>query len=125
MNIAFNLAIPILVISPKNNGAITQDTDGEVIHHQVQSTQMKERGRRWAGRRGPQNRLTHPQTWVTEYVMEHPLHTWSAVGIPVLCCSHSALSHACARTHVNSAHFAVRERYNPVCARMPRWCTEQ
>ena len=35
MNIAFNLVIPILVISPENNGTITQDTDCEVIQHRV------------------------------------------------------------------------------------------
>lgn len=50
MYIAFNLAILILVISPKNNGAIMQDPGSKVIHHQVLTADRRKKAEEAGGR---------------------------------------------------------------------------
>lgn len=50
MYIAFNLAILILVISPKNNGAIMQDPGSKVIHHQVLTADRRKKAEEVGGR---------------------------------------------------------------------------
>lgn len=119
MHIAFNLAILILVISPKTNGAIMQRTGGEVIRHRELTADKQKKAEKEGGRaRGKKaskdapnhGSLNMKRTSITHVGCGSALSVVLLTQSPLVCASVCKCKHSQLCSSINSTALCVNAR---------------